>query len=595
LDFFKRKSRSKPRFYFSRNEFFVRKKQTSGNFFFGFYPSFSCPTHSAEKNRNALRVRVKNKKNKSPLPFFEKQLTKSDFSFFTKKTCDTAILESKTKMSGNVGSHNQRFNAEAEEFSLEMIYEMAERFLKEKCGIFDNEEFAVPKQTLDVIENVKEKIGTAFNEAIETLQVGEGDRREQLQDKLFGKFCPVSSSNGIPRAWEQDEEERILHQRIPMWKQKLTRDPRVVEVDSERARNARVQRDTTFTGRIIMNAMAVINFVYVSLTSFTAPFVGNVVKQVFFNWGPWDDIHTQLWEAYQLTTTQKDNWYTAFPNSDFAKKGSDGSPSTTRALFDWINKMFLPTKVNISMENVCPYSLYEEWAREERADGKKPPHRTPDFFKEIARDTFFRWLSAPEKSKTDSVMMVASNTIEAFIEEVTSERWREKYLLLRLDNSAYTILSSRDEILRADLDFTINVANPHVFGIYMLCDLDEATGEKDIFIEAIPAPSGMVKVVPEESRGQSYRRIVSIAEASNNMRRRWARTGWITEAAKGLIALNTKFLEEDSTSPETPTPAMDFMDSENNNGNGGAYGSGSRNNNGNGGPFGSSQAQRRAS
>ena len=104
----------------------------------------------------------------------------------------------------------------------------------------------------------------------------------------------------------------------------------------------------------------------------------------------------------------------------------------------------------------------------------------------------------------------------------------------------------------------------------------------------------MVKVVPEESRGQSYRRIVSIAEASNNMRRRWARTGWITEAAKGLIALNTKFLEEDSTSPETPTPAMDFMDSENNNGNGGAYGSGSRNNNGNGGASGYSQTQAQA-
>ena len=120
-------------------------------------------------------------------------------------------------MSGNVGSHNQRFNAEAEEFSLEMIYEMAERYLKEKCGIFDNEEFAVPKQTLDVIENVKEKIRTAFNDAIATLQVGEGDRREQLQDKLFGKFCPVSSSNEIPRAWEQDEEERIIRSRKLRW------------------------------------------------------------------------------------------------------------------------------------------------------------------------------------------------------------------------------------------------------------------------------------------------------------------------------------------------------------------------------------------
>ena len=169
----------------------------------------------------------------------------------------------------------------------------------------------------------------------------------------------------------------------------------------------------------------------------------------------------------------------------------------------------------------------------------------------------------------------------------SAHRRSEKYLLLRLDNSAYTILSSRDEILRADLDFTINVENPHVFGIYMLCDLQCATGEKDIFIEAIPAPSGMVKVVPEESRGQSYRRIVSIAEASNNMRRRWARTGWITEAAKGLIALNTKFLEEDLTISETSSHAMDW------NGNGGP--SGSRNNNGNGGPSGFSQAQPRAS
>ena len=470
-------------------------------------------------------------------------------------------------MSGNDGSHNQRFKAEAEEFYVEMINDLAERCLKEKCGIFDNED--VPEQTLNVIEGVKENIRTAFNDAIATLQVGEDDRRQELQNKLFGKFRPVSSSNGIPREWEQNEEARILDQRIPRWKQKLTQDPRVVEVNSERAREVRVERDTTFRQIInnamnAMNAMVVLNSVYVSLTSFTAPFVKNVVKQVFFNWGPWDDNHTQLWQEYQ-GTTQVDGWYNNYPNEEFAHK-TDGSLSTTRALFDWINKMFLPTTVNISMENVCPYSLYVEWAKS--ADGKNPPHRTPDFFKEIARDTFFRWLSAPWQSKTDSVMMVASNTIAAFIEEVTSKEWCERYLLLRLDNLAYTALSSRDEILRADLDFTINFADPHVFGIYMLCDLRCKTGEEDIFIEAIPAPSGMVKVVREESRGQSYRRIVGIAEASNNMRCRWARTGWITEAAKGLIALKNRFLEEDLTNDETSSQPMNW--SGNNTGNGGA-------------------------
>ena len=133
--------------------------------------------------------------------------------------------------------------------------------------------------------------------------------------------------------------------------------------------------------------------------------------------------------------------------------------------------MFLPTTVNISMENVCPYSLYVEWAKS--ADGKNPPHRTPDFFKEIARDTFFRWLSAPWQSK-DSVMMVASNTIAAFIEEVTSKEWRERYLLLRLDNLAYTALSSRDEILRADLDFTINFSGSMRFLVFTTSDVKRA-------------------------------------------------------------------------------------------------------------------------
>ena len=71
-----------------------------------------------------------------------------------KKTCDTAILESKTKMSGNDGSHNQRFHAEAEEFYVEMINDLAERYLKEKCSIFDNEDI-VPEQTLNVIEASK--------------------------------------------------------------------------------------------------------------------------------------------------------------------------------------------------------------------------------------------------------------------------------------------------------------------------------------------------------------------------------------------------------------------------------------------------------
>lgn len=140
-----------------------------------------------------------------------------------------------------------------------------------------------------------------------------------------------------------------------------------------------------------------------------------------------------------------------------------------------------------------------------------------------------------------------------------------------MENSAYTQLSSRDEIVRADHDFIMADPNKsHVFGIYMLCDLKEETGKNDILIEAIPAPSGMVKVVKEDWRGQSHRRIVGIAEASNNMRCRWARTGWITEVSKGLIGLQNEILDEDLTSDEEETLTMTF--SGNNTGNGGSSG-----------------------
>ena len=181
----------------------------------------------------------------------------------------------------------------------------------------------------------------------------------------------------------------------PTWKQKLTQDPRVVEVNSERAREARVERDTTFR-QIINNAMNAMNAmvaVYVSLTSFTAPFVKNAVKQVFFNWGPWDDNHTQLWQEYQ-ETTQKDGWYNNYPNVH----KTDGKDQQN--VFTDDSKYFHGKRLSVLA--LCGVG--------KSADGKNPPHRTPDFFKEIARDAFFIW-----QSKTDLCVL-------------TSKEWRERYL-----------------------------------------------------------------------------------------------------------------------------------------------------------------------
>ena len=447
-------------------------------------------------------------------------------------------------MSGDQ-NHNERFNEAADKFSSGVIDEMVERYIKEKSGIFDSDVLNVPPNTLAVIENAQQEIRKTLNKAIQDLQAGEDIRRLQQQSSLLELFLPVSANDGKTRAWNMGERDQILghEQRISTWKEKLVGDPRKVVPDFERA-----QRETKsrfeFAKKVITEAGGNLELVHVSMTSFSALFVKEIVVQMFFNWGPWDDMHTFLWnnDLFQMLESSGDNWYEKFPNSDFAKKGSDGSPSTTLALFQWIIKMFLPPDVNFSMEDVCPYLLLKEWTNKET----RPPHREPDLFMPIARDTFQRWLSSPEESKTNSAMMIASNTIKAFLAEVMDKRWTDKYILLRLENSAFRKLSSRTATVQADSDFLVkNPENPHVFGIYMLCDLDEATGKNDILIEAIPAPSGLVKVVKEGLRGQSYRRIVGIAEASNNMRRRRARTDWITELSFGLIGLRNLILEED--------------------------------------------------
>lgn len=444
-------------------------------------------------------------------------------------------------MSGDQ-NHKERFNEAAEQFSLDAIDDMIERHIKEKCGIFDSGMFNVPQNTSAVIANAQREIRATLNRATRDLQAEEDARRLQQQRSLLERFLPVSAGDGKTREWNMGERERILEKRISTWKTKLMGDPREVEADFARAQ-AEMKSRFEFAKREITEAGGNLDLVYVSMASFTAPFVDKIVEQMFFNWGPWDDKHTWLWnELFEMLEGMGNDWYKEFPNSDFAKKDFDGSPSTTLALFQWIIKMFLPPGVNISMENVCPYLLFKEWTNKETT----PPHREPDLFMRIARDTFRRWLLSPEKSKTDSAMMIASNTIKAFLAEVMDEFWTKKYILLRLENSAYTQLSSRTAIVRADPDFVMqDPEHPHVFGIYMLCDLNEATGKNDILIEAIPAPSGMVKVVKEGLRGQSYRRIVAIAEAINNMRRRWARTGWITEVSRGLIGLQSLILEED--------------------------------------------------
>ena len=111
-----------------------------------------------------------------------------------------------TEMNFNDETHNKRFNAEAEKFSLETFDDRVERHVKGKSGIFDNGVITVPENTSAVIALAQKEIRAALKKATERLQAGEDDRRGQQRDSLFKKFLPVLPRTGIPRAWEPNEE-----------------------------------------------------------------------------------------------------------------------------------------------------------------------------------------------------------------------------------------------------------------------------------------------------------------------------------------------------------------------------------------------------
>lgn len=85
-----------------------------------------------------------------------------------------------TEMSGDQ-NHKKRFNEAAEQFSLDAIDDMIERYIKEKCGIFDSGMFNVPENMSAVIANAQREIRATLNKTTRDLQAEEDARRLQQQ------------------------------------------------------------------------------------------------------------------------------------------------------------------------------------------------------------------------------------------------------------------------------------------------------------------------------------------------------------------------------------------------------------------------------
>jgi hypothetical protein len=198
--------------------------------------------------------------------------------------------------------------------------------------------------------------------------------------------------------------------------------------------------------------------------------------------------------------------------------------------------LIFPQGEQYRCHDVCMFLMWEG-----QKVNQDPPFEKPSTFSEQAQFEFRLFLD-PKNPKPSFITLFARDTIQSFIAEVTTEKWRESYTLLRLNTEAYRLYS--DIIDRVDEDFVLgSEVKPMVFGNYILCDNEDP--DNVVFIEAFPSPSGMVGMCDEKNRNQSTRRFQGISEMSNAMQLRPMNTGWINPATKAIFGHRRELDSED--------------------------------------------------
>ena len=385
------------------------------------------------------------------------------------------------------------------------------------------------------VSGVIKELEDAMDKACSTHKWADGleVRRERKRQDILNNFCRVDEKGKYSN--ESSVGHLDIDRRKRTWIDILSgQGKRSVKPDRDRAREnaeARLKNAKNLAEEKdipIKTVLASLPSVEAEMHKDTMENTIEIERFIYFNWTPKNAKRTvSFLEAESLVESNSDSLgYSGCPNPDFALK-DDGSPSTTLEVFNALIPMIFPQGEQYRCHDVCMFLMWEG----QKVD-QDPPFRKPSTFSEQAQFEFGLFLG-PENPKPSFITLFARDTIESFIAEVTTEKWRERYTLLRLKTEAYRLYS--DIIDRVDEDFVLgSQGEPMVFGNYILCDNKDPNN--DVFIEAFPSPSGMViGMSDEKNRNQSTRRFQGISVMSNAMQLRPMNTGWINPATKAIF------------------------------------------------------------
>ena len=395
------------------------------------------------------------------------------------------------------------------------------------------------------VSEVIEKLDDAMGNACSTHNWADGleARRERKQQNILDNFCRVDEKGMYSN--ESSVDHLDIDTRKKTWIEILSgQGKRSVKPDRARAQKnaiARLKNAKNLAGQKgipIETVLASLPSVEAEMHKNTMENTIEIKRFIYFNWTPKNAKRTvSFQEATSLVESNLDSLgYSECPNPDFALK-EDGSKSTTLEVFKALIPMIFPQGEQYRCHDVCMFLMWEG-----QKVGQAPLFRKPSTFSEQAQFDFRLFLD-PENPKPSFITLFAKDTIQSFIEEVTTEKWRESYTLLRLKTEAYRQYS--DIIDYVDEDFVLDSqGEPMVFGNYILCDNKDPNN--DVFIEAFPSPSGMViGMSAEKNRNQSTRRFQGISAMSNAMQLRPMYTGWINPATKAIFGHRRELDSED--------------------------------------------------
>ena len=385
------------------------------------------------------------------------------------------------------------------------------------------------------VREVTEKLEKTINDAYSKYQLADGieARRREKQQNLLKSYRLVGADGRY--IGQEEESVDFIANRIKKWTEMLSGgNGSFVAPDAVRAlESARARLANARTLAIQKNIP--LNLVMVSMPSLAAAFHSDSIERyIFMNWPPVTDMGTVTFEEAERLINSDTQWYLV--SQHFAKK-VDGSPSTTLEVFKALSPMIFPESERYRIEDLGAFLMWEG-----RKIGDKAPFAAPSTFSDQAQFNFELVLN-PSNPKPRFFTLFARDTMESFIKEVTTGKWKERYTLLRLHSTAYRDYS--EIIDRVDEDFVLRTTDTaHVFGNYVLCDNKDPNN--DVFIDAYPSPSGMVTGLVEESnRNKSLRRFRGITEVSNAIQLRPTKTHWINPASKGIVGFKKEFDPED--------------------------------------------------